>query len=196
MYNKNILFVLAHLDDETFGLGGYLQRLAKSDTNISFMFLCSGRDDENFFNRLNSFNKVIDTLQFKNHPTYILGDSYDMELEKNFTKDICSFIENMINEKKPDIIITNAETDMHQDHIITSEAVKIAARPTRHKVKEIYELRIPESEFFKSSYFDVVIELTEDELRLKKFLSSFYETEKPPKFNNFEYLRTVYRELD
>lgn len=196
MKDKNILFVLAHLDDETFGLGGYLQRLAKSYAKITFMFLCSGRNDENFFDRVNSFNKVIDTLQFKNYPTYILGDSYDMELEKNFTKDICSFIENKINEIKPDIIITNAETDMHQDHIITSEAVKIAARPTRHNVKEIYELKIPGSEFFKSSYFDIVINLTDDELRLKKFLSSFYETEKQPKLDNFEYLRTVYRELE
>lgn len=196
MKDKNILFVLAHLDDETFGLGGYLQRLAKSAAKVTFMFLCSGRDDENFFNRLNAFNKVIDTLQFKTYPTYILGDSYDMELEKNFTKDICSFIENKINEIKPDIIITNAETDMHQDHIITSEAVKIAARPTRHKVKEIYELKIPSSEFFKSSYFDVVVELSVEELQIKRLISSFYNTEKTPVFDNFEYLRTVYRELE
>jgi predicted ATP-binding protein involved in virulence len=35
--NKKILFVLAHLDDETFGFGGSLQRLAKNNDILLFI---------------------------------------------------------------------------------------------------------------------------------------------------------------
>lgn len=193
--NKKILFVLAHLDDETFGFGGSLQRLAK-DNQIYFCILCKGRNEENSKERVRSFINIMKTYNISTNQFY-LGDSYDMEIDNILLKDLTDIISNEINTIKPDIIITNSSNDLHQDHIKVSHATKIASRENKNNefLKELYELQIPGSEHFSSTYFDTKIKLTRNEIQNKMHMCNIYKTENQPIIHENEYLKTVFRRL-
>lgn len=183
-----ILIVVAHLDDETFGLGGFLSKINPEDVTI--LSLCRGRDEENCSNRIQSFNNVIEKLGIK---SYLISKYFDMELDEVNLTELSSFIERFIELNKPEIVITNCENDLHQDHQKVSKAVKIACRPNRNtSVKELYEFKIKDSQVYDYTYFDTIINIDIDK---KRELCSLYTSEKQPELENKEYLKTIFRIL-
>ena len=185
-----ILVVVAHLDDETFGIGGSLLKW-KDTHNIKIVSICRGRNKENSAKRVSAFNKVIQKLKCENYIHYY----YDMELDTERLKNITKVIEEQIFEFEPDIVITNSENDIHQDHKIISHATKIACRPSRNnRIKEILEFKIPDSEPFSSTYFDTKVDIS-DVILDKNELCMYYDTERLPEIQNFEYFKTIYRRL-
>lgn len=193
--NKKILFVLAHLDDETFGFGGSLQRLAKNN-DIYFCFLCKGRNEENSKERVKSFINNMKAYNISTNKFY-LGDSYDMEIDNILLKDLTDIISNEINSIKPNIVITNSSNDLHQDHIKVSHATKIVSRENKNNefLKELYELKIPNCEPYNKSYYDTRITLSRAEFKNKIDMCQVYSTENMPHIESFEYLRTIFRRL-
>lgn len=191
--NKKILFVLAHLDDETFGFGGSLQRLAKNN-DIYFCIICKGRDEENSKERVRSFIEIMRKYNITLN-TFFLGEHYDMTLDNVLTKDITKLIETEINSIKPNIIITNSENDIHQDHKKISQCTKIASRENKNNffLTELYELKIPNCEPYNTSYYDTRITLSRAEFKNKIDMCQVYSTENMPHIESFEYLRTIFR---
>ena len=188
---KRILVVVAHLDDETFGIGGSLLKW-KDSHDIKIVSLCCGRNKSNSNDRKIAFKKITDKLNcdFKVLPYY------DLQLEKESLVDFTNIIAKEINDFNPDIIITNSENDIHQDHKIVSHATKIAARPSRNNnIKEILEFKITGSEPFSSTYFDTVVDISSVILD-KNEMCMYYESENMPEIENKEYFKTIYRKLE
>jgi LmbE family N-acetylglucosaminyl deacetylase len=185
------LIVVAHLDDETIGMGGSLLKMCKSNPlNIRILVLCKGRDEKNSSSRLQAFAKIQNELKCQ----IVVEDFYDMELDGVHLKEITKIIEGEMNDHSPDIVFTVSENDLHQDHQLVSKATKIACRPERSSVKELYEFEIPGCQPFNSTYYDTTVDITAvlfEKIRLCKL----YDTEKLPKLGDFERFKTIFRRI-
>ena len=187
---KRILVVAPHLDDEAFGIGGSLAKWKAEGKEIHLMFLCKGRDLQNSIDRILANEKIITELNIGR--TVLQYE--DLSLEQEKLSNITRAIELIINWFEPDTVLTCSEYDLHQDHQITNRAVRIAARPSRSLVKEIYEFKIPGSALYQNVYYDTLHDISEY-VELKQKLMNYYETENIPECKHIEYFRTIYREL-
>ena len=140
MFEKKILVVAAHPDDEVLGCGGTLNQ--NKNKIIQILFLSDGVSSrgENLNNEIKSrknsaikFSKTISKLKpiFLNFP--------DNSFDRVKFLDIVQEIEKVIQKFKPDTILTHSSSDLNIDHQITHKAVMTACRPQPNFcVKEIY----------------------------------------------------------
>ena len=184
------LIVGAHLDDETFGMGGLLYDLCEQNAkDVMVLTFCHGRDQANSEARKAAAATIQSKLGFRHE---ILG-YHDMELELELTKNLTRYIEDAIDGFKPHRVFTVSENDIHQDHKIISNATKIACRPERTDIREIFEFRIPGSEPYTSSHYDTIYKTKY--MGHKTWMIGQYKTENQPKPEYTEYFRTVYRKF-
>jgi LmbE family N-acetylglucosaminyl deacetylase len=189
---KRTLIVVAHLDDESFGMGGTLAQMCLEDPKeVKVVSLCCGRDKQNSQARLGAFLEIQKMLGFD----FAVHDYFDMELELFPLREINRILENHIDLFKPQRIFTLSENDLHQDHQIVSKATKIAARPSRTGVEEIYEFQTPGSEPFTATYFDTVNDVKKA-IVMKRWMMDQYTTEKRPQVTFDEYFKTVYKRFE
>jgi LmbE family N-acetylglucosaminyl deacetylase len=173
-----IVFIFAHLDDESFGPAGTISKLCENN-EVTIVSLCKGNRPGNEHvesKRLESFYKVCD--YFGAQPL-VFGNS-DCTLE---LKTCLLDVESVINNLKPDAVFTNNISDIHRDHRIVSECVMVACRPKpESSVKELYMCEIPASTewsmgqiepIFTPNYFVDV----SDYMFEKRQVLSFYDTE-------------------
>jgi len=132
---KNILIMVAHLDDETFGMYGTIQKL-KKDNNVLIYVMCKGRDDKNSEQRLKTIFEIYDGANI------IVDRYYDLTLDKEPQNILANRIKNVISENNIDVVYTNAN-DLHFEHCTINRCTKVAIRGTR--VKELLEIYIPGS---------------------------------------------------
>ncbi len=189
---KRTLIVVAHLDDETFGMGATLAQMCLQDPGkVKVVSLCSGRDELNSTHRIGAFLEIQRRLKFQ----WAIHGSYDMTLELSPLVEHTKLIEQHIDMFKPERVFTLSENDIHQDHKIVSQATKIASRPSRAGVEEIYEFKTPGSEPYGATYFDTV-NTVKTAYSMKQWMISQYTTENAPPFENTEYFKTVYRSFE
>lgn len=158
------LGVFAHIDDETFGMGGTLSKFLEEDTYL--LYICQGRGDASDRLRLRAvmgYNATLRVLEYK-----------DMTLDYSDIRNIADSISECINKWGISRVYTNCETDLHQDHSIVSKACKIACRPTRTQVNEFYEVEIPGA---SNDSFDTHSVLDPSQMDFKKRMLSNYSTE-------------------
>lgn len=172
------LIICAHLDDETFGLGGSLLKWSKSnDDDIRVIVMCKGRTEKDSVPRLETFSNAM-TAYYADHKVY---DFNDLGLTDNL-REVTLTIEEEIRTFRPDVVYSTSEGDLHRDHQIVGEATKLACRPTIDcSVKELYQYYIPcASEWnFEAQNFNVAEDITV-ELEAKLILCETYSTEIKP----------------
>jgi LmbE family N-acetylglucosaminyl deacetylase len=137
----NILFVLAHPDDEAYGPGGTIAKLATQHT-VLLHVLCNGaRPGSEHVSepRLAALKQSCQLLG----ADLIVGDVPDLGLEYRSTT---QSIERTISHFKPTVVYTNNISDINTDHRVTAESALIACRPKPGScVQELYFSEMPSS---------------------------------------------------
>ena len=126
--NNKIMTIFAHQDDETFSAGGVLSKY-----QLSYAVSIT-KDD----NRVSEFEKACELLE-----TNPIQLNFKNITNTNFD-DIKSELVRIIQEFKPDIIITHIDFDYHREHKITNEIVKEAVEWASHTTnpnKEAHQIK-------------------------------------------------------
>jgi len=140
---KNILFVFAHFDDESFS-AGTIKKLVDKGHSVNVLIIC-GNGKEFDDNRKNIFHTNITLLgcegSYLKYFDLTLGDlKEDVKIE---IKDALSLI---IMSENISEVYTNCLNDLHSDHRVVSEMVRVVCRPNTKKViTKLYECYIPGS---------------------------------------------------
>lgn len=164
------LVVVAHLDDESFGMGGTLSKMCQEKPDdVYILSLCKGRKGQTG-EREQSFFDVITELGCMG----IYCDYYDLTLDNIPLNEIADIISDRIIKFKPERVICNSIDDIHQDHVMVSKATRISCRPfNQSTVKSLYEFKIPGS---SQGEFNVVSDISEYVTK-KLDLCELYESE-------------------
>jgi len=147
---KSVLVVVAHPDDEVLGCGGTIAKLAREGHEIVVAILGEGVSsrydkraaaDEELVERLHEESRhVAKLLEIKDLLMYSFPDNRFDTLP---LLDIVKLLEKVINELRPEIVLTHHGGDLNIDHAITHRAVLTASRPTEdHPVREIYAFEV------------------------------------------------------
>lgn len=178
----NIVFVLAHPDDESFGPAGTISKLAKDTNNtVIVVSLCNGNRpgaDNVQTTRQAAFHSACQLLGAES----IIFDSNDLYLEYH---QAMSDVESVINKYKPEIVFTHNISDIHKDHKLTAEVVMAACRPKLGStVNELYMCEIPASTywsfgqmgdtFIPTTYKDITSEIEIKQKAMELYFTEIY----------------------
>ena len=134
MKNKTVLIVAAHPDDDAFGCGGTIRKLANQKNKIFAMYFTDGVSTRQ--NQKKPKKNIIDRKKNSESASKIMGiknctycSFSDNQLDKIPLLKIIQKIEDQIKKIKPDLIFTHFENDLNLDHQIINRAVITATRP-------------------------------------------------------------------
>jgi LmbE family N-acetylglucosaminyl deacetylase len=124
------LIVCAHLDDELFGVGGTIRRLIQKGVVVDVIVMTS-----QVYERLNSgkfqrkFSEVTAVTKAEiGISEYFWSGLVDTSVQNSIREHI-AVLEDRIDHGLYQWIFTHTEHDLHQEHVLVSQATKIAARP-------------------------------------------------------------------
>jgi N-acetylglucosamine malate deacetylase 1 len=175
---KNILIIAAHPDDAELGMGGTISKLSK-DNNITLCILCKGNKPGKEFvknKRIKALHKNIKTLGIKK---LYMNNFNDVSLDTIPHIKLTSYLNDIIDKVKPQIVFTNHENDIHIDHYTLSKAVKVSCRPRNNNtIKALYEFPIPGSTewSFKNVNYNTFIDISKHSKKKYKCIKR-YKTE-------------------
>lgn len=141
---SDILIVTAHLDDFELGMGGTAGNIAK-DNNVTVVTLCRGDRpgyESVFESRVNACKANVEELGFN----LITFQYSDTKLDTIPQTELCNIIYNIILDETPDTVYTHYDRDVHRDHQLVSNAVRVSCRMRESSpVNNLYEFSIPGS---------------------------------------------------
>lgn len=120
----NVLIVAAHQDDEVLGAGATINKIIRNGGKVAVYSLSQGsptREDgleQKQRESLNSFGKI----------AIYTGNLTAMKFQECDRYTEVRKIESVIEQERPDTIITHFPKDLHNDHRITAEFVMEAAK--------------------------------------------------------------------
>jgi len=176
--STNILFLIAHPDDEAFGPYGTIATLAR-DNKVTVVSLCNGARpnfEEVAKYRAKAFKGSCDRLGVDHY----IYDNPDLSLTYNATVKI---VEDIVRQLQPEIVYTHNISDLNNDHKVVAEAAMVACRPKPEStVDALYFFEVPASTdwtfgqghpaFESNIYVDI-----SDFIETKKWALSLYTTE-------------------
>lgn len=145
----NILFALAHPDDEAFGPAGTIRKLADNN-HVLVVSLCKGNRPGSFRSLESRQEAFIKSCSLLGAQSLIL-DSDDVGLEEDYAKDQMSRV---IASFKPEVIYTHSIKDLHKDHRTLAEVMLVLARPSPNSlIKKLVSCEIPSAGFWSWGQF-------------------------------------------
>ena len=145
--NNKILVVVAHPDDEIIGVAGTLKRHIDLGDEVRVIILGEGQTSR-YSDRKEVPKEILEDLH---NDSYLAAECIgynkiyfanfpDNRFDEAVLLDIVKYIENIIEEYKPDMIYTHHGGDLNIDHQYSFRATMTATRPIRgkHIVKKIY----------------------------------------------------------
>ena len=181
MKTYDILFMMAHLDDEIFGPWGTIRKYARSEgCNVAIAYVaCNDEDDEETERRLNAIDVISKDLGI----TVFHGDGKNLEITRKYATE---FINHVIDRWKPNIVFTHSDKDLHHDHKLVSEVTSVAARPhPNSKIQYLYHFEsIPSTRYgggFNPNHYEV-IDFSEEEQDL--FANHYVQYQKNYEMND------------
>jgi LmbE family N-acetylglucosaminyl deacetylase len=175
----NVLFVVAHPDDEAYGPYGTMARAVQDGHKVTLFCLCNGERpgaDNVAADRVFALKANCEQLGVE----WKIWNNPDLSLELN---DTAHLLTKLISEHRPDTVYTHNISDINHDHRITAEATLIACRPKpESSVKELYFYEVPSSTDWTFSQVQPVFQPTtyvdvSDFVETKKTALARYSTE-------------------
>jgi len=170
----NILILVAHADDETFGMGGLLPRLVSRKHHIKIILGSNGQIDTRAkgIDNMEAFKKACALYNLKDIGFLNMKDQL---FEKYPIPEIANKIIAQSND--PDLIISHVESDLNKDHRIMCEVAKIVGRP-KNKPVSILGMEIANTTAWNGRVFkpDLYIDIS-DTIEFKKQAFSIYTNE-------------------
>lgn len=143
------LLVVAHPDDEVLGAGASIWKWTNNGDIVDVAIMCAGAnarafrpDDKNLADDMHRANKMLGV-------TNIYEATFpNIEMNTVPHLKLVQFIEGVIKESEPDVVITHHPADTNNDHMQTSmacqEAVRLFQRkPEVKRVKEFWYMEVP-----------------------------------------------------
>ena len=125
--NKNILVICAHIDDETYGLGGTLLKLANPELQnkikvITFCYGLGGVDEDRIIRYYNNLDDIRCDGVVIGYNDVTLESVSTLELSQELNETIATLM------PEPNIIFTHTTSDTHNDHKVVSALVDVWSR--------------------------------------------------------------------
>jgi LmbE family N-acetylglucosaminyl deacetylase len=178
----NILFVIAHPDDEAYGPYGTMASLVAQGHTVTLFCLCNGERpgvEQVAADRVFALKANCEELGIE----WKIWNNKDLSLELN---DTAHLLTQLIATHKPSVVYTHNISDMNHDHRIVAEATLIACRPKPEcSVDELYFFEVPSSTdwtfyqvqpaFQPTTYIDVSDFIESKKLALLRYSTETYE---------------------
>jgi len=127
LVKKNILIVVAHPDDEVLGCGGIIAKY--SETNNFYTCILSGTVEarekrpelEELWENINKANSILGIKKT------FLGKFPNIKFNNVDHLEMVKFIEEIIIEIQPEIVLTHHPNDLNNDHLHTSQTCQAAS---------------------------------------------------------------------
>jgi N-acetylglucosamine malate deacetylase 1 len=154
---KKVIIIVAHPDDECLGCGGTIAKLASEGCLVDLLVMTNGVSA-----RRDAKSKDIETRKLSAlKASKLLGvnnvnllDLPDNELDTVPFLNIVKAIEEHINHKKYETLITHFSNDMNIDHKLTCKAALTASRPQpMQTIRTILTFETPSSTDYRSNSF-------------------------------------------
>ena len=151
MKNK-VLVVVAHSDDETFGMGGTLKKHANNKDDVFVVSMTDGVSSRN-----KQSKKIISERKKSSlNAGKILGfkwkncfDFPDNALDSIPMINLIKSLEEVKDSVSPNIVYTHSSKDLNIDHRIISQAVQTVFRPQPNEIcREIRLFEVPSATDF------------------------------------------------
>ena len=145
----NILFVVAHPDDEVLGAGATIHKLVTEGNNVAVATLVSSASARaNISATLSDDQKKAFGI-IGVHKAYS-GDFPNIEMNTVPHLSLVQFIESAIRDWKAESIYTHHPSDTNNDHVMTSYACQAASRLFQRtdgvpKLKQFIYIEVPSS---------------------------------------------------
>ncbi|MCB1878789.1 MAG: PIG-L family deacetylase [Gammaproteobacteria bacterium] len=159
---RSLLVVAAHPDDEILGCGGTVSRLSNDGVICNCVILSKGiasrynKEDDIPEGKLEELSAhTLKATKIVGY-TSIRGLAFpDNRFDSVPLLEIVKAIEALVDELKPDTILTHHKGDLNRDHELTHRAVLIATRPIEGtSVKNLLTFEIPSSTEWSFSQFN------------------------------------------
>jgi len=162
------MIVCAHIDDETFAMGGTINKLSKNN-EVFLVTLCQGA----MFPKLENRKEILEKYNINKK----VFSNYDLTLEDYTLRSTIQQLEPLFREFRPEIVFTHSK-DNHPDHNLVSEAVQILSRLKYDYIKKLYHFSIPGNSEWSGSEFkaDTFIEISEEDALFKYKLAEMYSS--------------------
>ncbi len=199
---KNVLIVVAHSDDESFGCGGLIKSLSEKKYKLYAISFTNGvgsrgkRTEKDIEERKKHSIKASRILGFRWLAQYNFPDN---QLDKITLLEIVKIIEKHKKILNPEIVITHNFYDLNIDHRIIAEATLTAFRPEpKSKCKEIITFEIPSStdyrmlkrsKNFVPNYFVNIQKYLNSKIKAIKSYKN--ELKKPPHSRSIEGIKNL-----
>lgn len=147
-----VLVIAAHPDDEVYGMGGTIAKLASENNEVHVLIITDGcitqyRDKPNLEEIIAKKKKEAENANKTLGVRKVhYGNLPDMRLDSISHVEINSIIEKVIKDVRPEVVFTHFYGDVNLDHQIVYKSTLVATRPIPGQpVKELYCYKVPSS---------------------------------------------------